>query len=65
MDNTELIWHLKDYRDLQIQHAVISILPTLTVYDTQTFVESFLHHSMGYLIPLLKQPGIEHALGEH
>ena len=64
MDNAELIWRLKDHRDLQIRRAVISILPTLAVYDTQTFTESFLHRSMGYLIPLLKRAGVERALGE-
>lgn len=64
MENAEAIWRLKDHRDIQIRRAVISMLPTLAVYDTQTFAEIFLHRTMGYLIPLLRKPGVERPLGE-
>jgi hypothetical protein len=34
---------------------VITLIPTLAVYDTQTFSEHFLHKAMGHLLTLLSK----------
>jgi hypothetical protein len=35
---------------------VITMIPSLAVYDTQTFTEHFLHKAMGHLLTQLEKP---------
>lgn len=35
---------------------VITLIPTLAAYDTQTFSEHYLHKSMGHLLTQLEKP---------
>ncbi|KAF8309257.1 phosphatidylinositol 3-kinase [Clavulina sp. PMI_390] len=62
LENAEAIWRLREHKDAQIRRAVISILPTLAVYDTQTFAEKFLDRTMTFLVPALRRAGVERAL---
>ncbi|KAI9435150.1 armadillo-type protein [Lactarius indigo] len=53
MDMTESILHFGTSRDPFIRKTVVALIPTLAVYDPQTFSEHFLHEAMGYLLTFL------------
>jgi FKBP12-rapamycin complex-associated protein len=42
---------------------VITMIPTLAVYDTQTFSEHHLHKAMGHLLTQLEKPN-ERSVGQ-
>ncbi|KAG8995960.1 phosphatidylinositol kinase- protein kinase tor1 [Tulasnella sp. JGI-2019a] len=46
----------KDHKDALIRKTVIILIPTLAVYDTQTFSEKYLNKAMGQLLSQLKKP---------
>ena len=53
MDTAESILRFRTSRDPFVRKMVITLIPTLAVYDTQTFGEHFLHGAMGHLLTLL------------
>ncbi|KAI9455690.1 armadillo-type protein [Lactarius psammicola] len=53
MDTVESILRFGTSRDPFVRKMVITLIPTLAVYDTQTFGEHFLHGAMGHLLTLL------------
>ncbi|KAH9004515.1 atypical/PIKK/FRAP protein kinase [Lactarius hatsudake] len=53
MDTAESILRFRTSRDPFVRKMVITLIPTLAVYDTQTFSEHFLHKAMGHLLTLL------------
>jgi serine/threonine-protein kinase mTOR len=55
VDTTESILRFKTSRDPLVRKMVITLIPTLAVYDTQTFGEHFLHKAMGHLLTLLSK----------
>lgn len=55
-DTADTILKFKDHKDALVRRTVITIIPTLASYDTQTFIELFLHKAMGHLLPQLKKP---------
>jgi serine/threonine-protein kinase mTOR len=55
VDTTESILRFKTSRDPLVRKMVITLIPTLAVYDTQTFSEHFLHKAMGHLLTLLSK----------
>ncbi|XP_006461830.1 hypothetical protein AGABI2DRAFT_151451 [Agaricus bisporus var. bisporus H97] len=56
LDITEQILRYKSHRDPLIRKMVITMIPSLAVYDTQTFTEHFLHKAMGHLLTQLEKP---------
>lgn len=52
----------KDHKDSLIRKTVIILIPTLALYDTQSFSEKYLHKSMAHLLGQLKKP--DRDLGE-
>jgi len=56
LDTSEQILRFKTHRDALIRKMVITLIPTLAVYDTQSFSEHFLHKAMGHLLPQLEKP---------
>ena len=56
MDTAESILRFRISRDPFVRKMVITLIPTLAVYDTQTFSEHFLHKAMGHLLTLLGKP---------
>ena len=55
IETAENILRYKDHKDALVRRSVITIIPTLATYDTQTFIEHFLHKAMGHLLPQLKK----------
>jgi hypothetical protein len=55
MDTAESILRFRTSRDPLVRKMVITLIPTLAVYDTQTFSEHFLHKAMGHLLTLLSK----------
>jgi hypothetical protein len=55
MDTAESILRFRTSRDPLVRKMVITLIPTLGVYDTQTFSEHFLHKAMGHLLTLLSK----------
>lgn len=55
MDTAESILRFRTSRDPLVRKMVITLIPTLAVYDTQTFIEHFLHKAMGHLLTLLSK----------
>ena len=62
-DTAETIMRLRDHRDPFIRKTVVSLIPTLATYDTQTFSDYFLHKAMVYLLGQLRNP-IDKSIGE-
>ena len=67
-DAAEQIMKFKLHRDLYVRKMVITLVPTLAVYDTETFSELHLHPAMAYLMTQLdtqydKATGIPTSLG--
>ncbi|KAI0064021.1 atypical/PIKK/FRAP protein kinase [Artomyces pyxidatus] len=50
VDTAEQILRFRTSRDALVRKMVITLIPTLAVYDTQTFSEHFLHKAMGHLL---------------
>ena len=53
----------KSHRDAQVRKMVITLIPTLAVYDTQTFSEHHLHKAMAHLLTQLEKPA-ERSVGK-
>ncbi|KAH7890784.1 phosphatidylinositol 3-kinase [Phlebopus sp. FC_14] len=56
LDTAEQILRFKSHRDSLVRKMVITLIPTLAAYDTQTFSEHYLHKSMGHLLTQLEKP---------
>mgnify|MGYP001320379189 FL=1 len=56
LDTAETILRFKTHRDPLVRRMVISMIPTLAAYDTQTFTEHFLHKAMAHLMTQLEKP---------
>ncbi|KAK7686283.1 hypothetical protein QCA50_010507 [Cerrena zonata] len=56
LDATEQLLQFKIHRDPHVRKMVITLIPTLAVYDTQTFSEHYLHKAMGHLLTQLEKP---------
>ena len=63
LDATEQLLQFKAHRDLHVRKMVITLIPTLAVYDTHTFSEHYLHKAMGHLLTQLEKP-TERSVGE-
>ncbi|KAI0078720.1 phosphatidylinositol 3-kinase [Panus rudis PR-1116 ss-1] len=62
LDAAERILNFKTHRDSHVRKMVITLIPTLAVYDTQTFSEHYLHKAMGHLLTQLEKPA-ERSVG--
>ncbi|KAJ3878338.1 phosphatidylinositol 3-kinase [Lentinula edodes] len=60
MDSAEQILRFKMHRDSLVRKTVITLIPTLAQYDTQTFTEHFLHKAMGHLLQQLEKSSERH-----
>ncbi|GBE86637.1 Serine/threonine-protein kinase tor2 [Sparassis crispa] len=56
LDAAEQILSFKTHRDALVRKMVITLIPTLAVYDTQTFTEHHLHRAMAHLLTQLDKP---------
>ncbi|TRM60259.1 armadillo-type protein [Schizophyllum amplum] len=56
LDSAEQILRFKSHRDGLIRKTVITLVPSLAAYDTQTFTEHFLHKAMAQLLTQLEKP---------
>jgi len=56
LDSAEQILSFRQHRDSLVKKMVITLIPTLAVYDTQTFSEHYLHKAMGHLLTQLEKP---------
>ncbi|KAI0924480.1 hypothetical protein AcW2_005356 [Taiwanofungus camphoratus] len=56
LDAAEQILSYKTHRDALVRKMVITLIPTLAVYDTQTFSEHHLHKAMAHLLTQLDKP---------
>lgn len=64
LDTAEQILRFKSHRDSLVRKMVITLIPTLAAYETQTFSEHYLHKSMGHLLTQLEKPN-ERSFGVH
>lgn len=64
LDTAEQILRFKSHRDLLVRKMVITMIPSLAAYDTQTFTEHFLHKAMAHLLTQLEKPN-ERSFGWH
>ena len=55
-DTAEAILRLRSHRDPLIRKTVITLIPTLAMYDTQSFSELFMHRAMAHLLEQLQKP---------
>jgi FKBP12-rapamycin complex-associated protein len=55
LDTAEQILRFKSDRDSLVRRMVITLIPTLAAYDTQTFSEHFLHKAMAHLLTQLTE----------
>ncbi|THH04859.1 hypothetical protein EW145_g5218 [Phellinidium pouzarii] len=55
MDTAETILRLRTHRDALVRKTIITLIPTLALYDTQTFSECFMHKAMGHLLEQLSK----------
>ncbi|OSX64010.1 hypothetical protein POSPLADRAFT_1065405 [Postia placenta MAD-698-R-SB12] len=56
LDAAEQILTFKIHKDALVRKMVITLIPTLAVYDPQTFSEHYLHRAMGHLVTQLDKP---------
>ncbi|KAG6841465.1 hypothetical protein C0991_010890 [Blastosporella zonata] len=56
LDAAEQILRFKSHRDLLVRKMVITMVPSLAAYDTQTFTEHFLHKAMAHLLTVVEKP---------
>jgi FKBP12-rapamycin complex-associated protein len=54
-DTAEAILRLRVHRDPLIRKTVITLIPTLALYDTQSFSELFMHRAMAHLLEQLQK----------
>ena len=64
LDAAEQILNFKTHRDSYVRKMVITLIPTLAVYDTQTFSEHHLHKAMAHLLTQLEKSA-ERSVGKH
>lgn len=64
LDTAEQILRFKSHRDLVVRKMVITMIPSLAAYDTQTFTEHFLHKAMAHLLTQLEKP-MERSFGSY
>lgn len=62
LDAAEQILTFKIHKDALVRKMVITLIPTLAVYDPQTFSEHYLHRAMGHLVTQLDKPN-ERSVG--
>ncbi|KAJ7066549.1 phosphatidylinositol 3-kinase [Mycena amicta] len=53
---TDKILQFRAHRDLLIRKLVLSLIPSLASYDTQTFSDRYLRKAMGHLVDALERP---------
>ena len=63
-DAADQIMKFKTHRDPHVRKMVITLIPTLAMYDTQTFTEHHLHKVMAHLLAQLETP-TERSVGEY
>jgi serine/threonine-protein kinase mTOR len=56
LDAAEQILNFKTHRDPHVRKMVITLIPVLAGYDTQTFAEHHLHKAMAHLLSMLDKP---------
>ncbi|TFK75010.1 phosphatidylinositol 3-kinase [Pluteus cervinus] len=56
LDTADQILRFKSHRDPLIRKTVVTMIPSLAAYDTQTFTEHFLHKAMAHLLNQLEKP---------
>ncbi|KAF9006075.1 phosphatidylinositol 3-kinase [Cyathus striatus] len=56
LDTADQILRFKSHRDLLVRKMVITMIPSLAAYDTQTFIEHYLHKAMAHLLTQLEKP---------
>ncbi|EPS96224.1 hypothetical protein FOMPIDRAFT_1167701 [Fomitopsis schrenkii] len=56
LDAAASILSFKSHRDALVRKMVITLIPTLAVYDPQTFAEHHLHQAMAHLLTQLDKP---------
>ncbi|KAH8106535.1 hypothetical protein DFH11DRAFT_1518140 [Phellopilus nigrolimitatus] len=56
LDTSETILRLRTHRDALVRKTIITLVPTLAFYDTQTFSEYFMHKAMIHLLEQLSKP---------
>ncbi|KAF8892145.1 phosphatidylinositol 3-kinase [Infundibulicybe gibba] len=56
LDTADQILRFRAHRDLLVRKMVITMIPSLAAYDTQTFTEHFLHKAMAHLLAQLEKP---------
>ncbi|KZT51925.1 phosphatidylinositol 3-kinase [Calocera cornea HHB12733] len=56
VDCMERVWRYRDHKDPLIRRTVVTLLPTMVFYDTQSFSTHFLYRVMGHLMVQLKRP---------
>ncbi|PCH36202.1 atypical/PIKK/FRAP protein kinase [Wolfiporia cocos MD-104 SS10] len=56
LDAAELILSFRTHRDALVRKIVITLIPSLANYDTQSFSEHHLHKSMAHLLTQLDKP---------
>ncbi|KAJ7577108.1 phosphatidylinositol 3-kinase [Mycena floridula] len=56
VDTGDQILRFRVHRDSLVRRMVITMIPSLAAYDTQTFSEHFLHKSMAHLLSQLDKP---------
>lgn len=59
-DATEKILFFKAHRDPLVRKTVVTLIPALASYDTQSFCEHFLHKAMAHLLLQLEKPTERH-----
>jgi hypothetical protein len=62
-DAAEQIMKFRTHRDPHVRKMVVTLIPTLAMYDTQTFTEHHLHRSMAHLLAQLEKP-TERSVGK-
>ncbi|KAG5650773.1 hypothetical protein H0H81_011098 [Sphagnurus paluster] len=55
IDTADQILSFKSHRDVLVRKMVITMIPSLAAYDTQTFTENFLHKAMAHLLAQLEK----------
>ncbi|KZS94646.1 atypical/PIKK/FRAP protein kinase [Sistotremastrum niveocremeum HHB9708] len=55
-DTSNNILRFKQHKDPLVRQTVVGLIPTLAMYDTQSFTEHFLHQAMGHLLSQLDKP---------
>lgn len=63
LDTADQILRFRSHRDALVRKMVITLIPSLAVYDTQTFTEHFLHKAMAHLLTQLEKPN-ERSFGK-